>query len=244
MAKQARAQYGIDAPAAFGGLMAAAFVVPFVMLLSFLGQWSSRWLLLVGAAYAAGSAASYAYTTTRGKFVVWNRELDALALTGRERVLDLGCGRGAVLIMVAKRLTKGTATGVDIWRGQDQSGNSERSARSNAEAEGVADRVKLVTSDLRELSLPDGMADLVVSSLVFHNIVSKDERAAAISHAYRVLTPGGRLRIADFRHIGEYTAILTTLGAQDVAARRLGWRFWYGAPWFGTSMITATKPLP
>jgi arsenite methyltransferase len=240
MAKRAR--YGVDAPGSLVSLMAAASVVPLVTLLSFLGGWGSRWLLLAGSAYATGSAVIYLHTTARGKFAVWQRELDALQLTGREHVLDLGCGRGAVLVLVAKRLTSGRVTGVDIWRKQDQSGNSERATASNAEAEGVADRVQLVTSDLRELSLRDGIADLVVSSMVIHNLVAKDDRATVITKAYRLLKPGGRLRIADFRHTSEYTATLTSLGAQDVATHSLGWRFWYGAPWFGAAMVSASKP--
>jgi arsenite methyltransferase len=35
---------------------------------------------------------------------------------GDERVLDLGCGRGAILTMAARCLTSGNATGVDIWK--------------------------------------------------------------------------------------------------------------------------------
>jgi hypothetical protein len=51
--------------------------------------------------------ASYLYTTLRGKFVVWGELLDGLGLRGDERILDLGCGRGTVLLMAAQHLTTG-----------------------------------------------------------------------------------------------------------------------------------------
>ena len=37
-----------------------------------------------------------------GKFKVWAQELKALGLRGDEQVVDLGCGRGAVLTMAAR----------------------------------------------------------------------------------------------------------------------------------------------
>ena len=83
------------------------------------------------------------YASRRGKFAVWAELLDRLALRGDERVLDLGCGRGAVLLMAAQHLTTGRAVGVDLWRRQDQSGNSAQGDQDNAVAEGVSDRVEL-----------------------------------------------------------------------------------------------------
>jgi hypothetical protein len=41
------------------------------------------------------------HTTRRGKFLEWERILEKLRLRGDERVLDMGCGRGAVLTAVA-----------------------------------------------------------------------------------------------------------------------------------------------
>jgi cyclopropane fatty-acyl-phospholipid synthase-like methyltransferase len=41
--------------------------------------------------------------------------LDDLHLCGHEQVLDIGCGRGAVLILSAHRLDGGRAVRADIW---------------------------------------------------------------------------------------------------------------------------------
>jgi ubiquinone/menaquinone biosynthesis C-methylase UbiE len=169
--------------------------------------------------------------------VVWAELLDQLNLRGDERILDLGCGRGAVLLMAAQHLTTGRAVGVDLWRGVDQSGNSAEATRRNAIAEGVADRVELHTADMTALPLEDNSFDLVVSSFAIHNIPGRAGREKAISEAVRVLRPGGRLMIVDVRATRLYQAQLAKLGMKDVARRRLGWRFLRL-----TRLVTATKP--
>ncbi|KPI00784.1 hypothetical protein OK074_5714 [Actinobacteria bacterium OK074] len=44
----------------------------------------------------------YLHTTLHGKLHIWRRELDRAGLKGDEQLLDLGCGRGAVLIEAAR----------------------------------------------------------------------------------------------------------------------------------------------
>jgi arsenite methyltransferase len=235
-------RYGVDAPWVLLALWAASlFTVTWTVLAFTWHGWVS-WLLLAVACYWVFGAATFTYTTLRGKFRVWAAELDGLGLDGHERVVDLGCGRGAVLLLAARRLPEGRALGVDLWRDGDQLGNSEAATRANAEAVGVSDRVDLVTGDLRALPLPDACAEVVVSSMALHGIQAFEDRGAAVREAYRVLVPGGRLRIADIRNLPHYAEILGGLGAVDVDVRRLGWRFWYGGPWFGAWMLSAVKP--
>jgi hypothetical protein len=57
-----------------------------------------------------------------------------------------------------------------------------------------------------------------------------------------VLRPGGRLAIADLRETNRHAAHLRRLGWDNVRRRNLGWRMWYGGPWFATRVVTATKP--
>jgi tRNA1(Val) A37 N6-methylase TrmN6 len=92
---------------------------------------------------------------------VWAELLDELQLQGDERILDLGCGRGAVLLLAAQHLTTGQAIGVDLWRRSDQSGNSAEATRRNALAEGVAERVELHTADMTLLQAEDNASPSV-----------------------------------------------------------------------------------
>ena len=236
--------YGVDAPVV--PLMFVGFgAIGLVLGVLNLAVWHSTTWTTFGLTYAAFfflSTASYLYTTRAGKFRVWANILTSLNLHGDESALDLGCGRGAVLLMTAQLLPQGKATGVDIWQTSDQSGNTQAATEANARAEGVADRIELLTADMRQLPFADASFDLVVSSLAIHNIHAPGGRSQAITEAARILKPGGRLRIADFRATGDYAKWLREQGMRDVTVRNLGWRFWYGGPWGATSLVSATKP--
>jgi arsenite methyltransferase len=174
--------------------------------------------------------------TRAGKFAVWADLLDRLELKGDERLLDIGCGRGAVLLMAAQRLPRGRAVGVDVWSTKDQSGNAEQVTRQNAELEGVADRVELHTADMRELPFDDGSFDVVVSSLAIHNVPGAGERARALCEAARVLKKGGKLAILDVRHTRAYARELAARGLKITDHRSLG------GLWVAARLVVAIKP--
>ena len=228
--------YGVDAPLVpllmgVGAVISLA-LIPVTPLHSL---WPTCAILVL-------SLACYLHTTRRGKFVVWNELLDEARLRGNERILDLGCGRGAVLLLAADHLPQGCAVGVDIWSTTDQSGNAMAVTERNAATEGVADRVELHTADMRELPFAADGFDLIVSNVAIHNIQAPAGRERAIDEAWRVLRPGGRLLIADISNVGAYRRRLQALGAVDLHQRGLGWRMWWGGPWMRTGLVAATKP--
>ena len=232
-----KGSYGIDAPYAplmmIGGAVACIGLIVIAHMPQF---WLTAVILLM-------LASIYLHTTLRGKFIVWQGLLDGIAMRGDERLLDLGCGRGAVLLMAAEHLPRGSAVGIDIWSSKDQSGNAMATTRANASAEGVADRVELRTADMRQLPFDDDSFDVIVSNVAIHNISARADRDKAIEEAWRVLRPGGRLLIADISKGRRYRQQLVELGA-TVAWRNLGWRMWWGGPWVPTMLVDARKPMP
>ncbi|HEX7341799.1 MAG TPA: class I SAM-dependent methyltransferase [Rhodanobacteraceae bacterium] len=230
-------QYGVDAP--YVPLLQAAAGIVCLVLSAFANPGGTA--LLIWGLILLAMAACFFYTTRRGKFVVWARLIDKLHLKGDERALDLGCGRGLVLLEVARHLSSGEAVGIDLWHAHDQSGNDASATQANARAEGVAERVRLETGDMTALPFADASFDLVVSSLAIHNIPSQAGRIKAIDEAARVMRPGARLLIADFRHTRAYAEHLAKLGLKDVTRHDLGWRFWYGGPLWATHLVSARK---
>src|SRR4029077_7277514 len=110
------------------------------------------------------------YSSKYSKIPERERLLDLIPWRGDETVLDVGCGRGLMLIGAAKRLTTGTAAGIDIWQTEDLSGNHPDAALENARLEGVADRVTVSTADMRQIPFPDGHFDVIVSKEATPNV--------------------------------------------------------------------------
>ena len=228
-------RYGIDAPYVPALMITGALICIGLIVFAHMFQlWITVVILLV-------LAGVYLHTTRRGKFQVWRTLLASAAISGDERVLDLGCGRGAVLLMAAEYLPQGLAVGVDIWSIKDQSGNAMATTEQNALAEGVTERVELHTADMRQLPFESGSFDLIVSSVAIHNISNEIGRDQAIDEAWRVLRPGGRLLIADISKSRRYRQRLVEFGA-TVVRRNLGWRMWWGGPWMPTMLVDARKP--
>jgi arsenite methyltransferase len=238
-----RGSYGIDAPYVPIGFSVGALFAAVLGVMAFRAEHAqSAGIWFATAAWFTFASSTYLYATFRGKFEVWSELLGSAGLEGDERALDIGCGRGAVLLLAAERLPRGKAVGIDLWSRADQSGNAIDVTRENAAKEGVADRIELITGDMTKLPFEDASFDLVVSSLAIHNVPSPAGRETAIREIYRALAPGGRALLADFRYVKDYARTFESLGASEVRTRGLGWRLWYGGPHAGTRLVEATKP--
>jgi arsenite methyltransferase len=231
-AAQSRPDYGLDAPGVVRNLFLVAAAGLVLSVLRATGVWPGILRLSLGGLTLVFPLATMLAWTgagclAMGIWMVWSsrvgkvrdreRLLDALPWSGGERALDVGCGRGLMLVGAAKRLTAGgRAVGVDIWQAEDLSGNRPEATLENARLEGVADRVEVKTADMRKLPFEPATFDAVVSSKAIHNVYSAEGRAEAIREIARVLKPGGRALIDDIRHGSEYAAELARAGCADV----------------------------
>ncbi|MGI9156418.1 MAG: SAM-dependent methyltransferase [Marmoricola sp.] len=163
-----RASYGVDAPLVPTAFGVACLVFAVVLVNNVTGAGGVVAVIwpAVMTTGAGVSLALYLHSSLKGKFEVWTGLLAHLRLPATAQVVDLGCGRGAVLLAAARHLDAGgRATGVDLWRSVDQSGNSQDATLANARAEGVDARVELHTGDLRDLPFGDASFDVVLVSV-------------------------------------------------------------------------------
>lgn len=116
---------------------------------------------------------------------------EVLKLQGNEKVLDVGCGLGKVTVGVAKQLTTGNVTGIDIWDTTEIPGNSPETAYKNAELEGVRNIVVFETGNVLDIPFEDNSFDLVTSSSVLNNLHGDEQKLDAMKEVYRVLKSGG-----------------------------------------------------
>jgi ubiquinone/menaquinone biosynthesis C-methylase UbiE len=195
--------YGIDAPNVIRNM--AIIAVAGIVAGSFLIRQPGRFHGFGSAFLSIGfwftlSASVMLWSSLAGKFRTRDKLLALIPWRGDEQVLDAGCGHGMMLIAAAKRLTTGHAIGVDIWSQIDQAKNSAAATRHNAELEGVANRIEIRDADIRQLPFDDNTFDVVVSSLVIHNLPTREEREKALAETRRVLKPGGRFAVIDISH--------------------------------------------
>ncbi|TDD81746.1 SAM-dependent methyltransferase [Actinomadura rubrisoli] len=110
---------------------------------------------------------------------------DLLGLDGGERVLDVGCGWGAITLYLSSLGCRVTA----VTPSRVQAGHVRAAARLAR----VADRVEIRCGGYQDLGLGDRRFDAVVMEEVIEHM---PEHGGPIAKAYRELRRGGRLYVS------------------------------------------------
>jgi ubiquinone/menaquinone biosynthesis C-methylase UbiE len=122
-------------------------------------------------------------------------DLAALRLV-EGKVLDAGTGPGTLVRELARSLPGLQVYGIDL--SEDMIGL----ARAHARREQLEERVHFESGDVAHLPYPDHSFDVVVSTISMHHWFELEQ---PLRELYRVLRPGGRLWIYDFRFVKAQT---------------------------------------
>ena len=203
-----------------------SFIFSVMLIFSVFGGWSgfARWLSFVLALLSVVSASyltllRYGFSYEGGgvmdrvhKFVArrlpWN---------GRGRILDVGCGSGALSIMLAKNYPSSRVIGVDCW-GSCWDCEQEQCIM-NAAAEGVKN-VTFVLGEAGKLRFGDGEFDAVVSNFVFDEVRGEPDKRKLVRESLRVLKKGGAFvfhdRMEGRRSYGDIAQFIEELKAEGI----------------------------
>jgi ubiquinone/menaquinone biosynthesis C-methylase UbiE len=123
----------------------------------------------------------------------YRRILAVAKITAGDRVLDLGCGIGNILIALAERIDfRVPAIGIDVSPTLIDIGRRE------IEKSGLSEKIQLQVSPATSLPFADESFDVVLTS---HVIKHLDDEALAktFQDIHRVLAPGGRFLLWEFK---------------------------------------------
>jgi demethylmenaquinone methyltransferase/2-methoxy-6-polyprenyl-1,4-benzoquinol methylase len=118
--------------------------------------------------------------------------MDWLAPRPGQRLLDVAGGTGDVAFRFLKRAPTATATVLDMTESMLVEG------RKRAEADRMADRLDWVVGDAMALPFADNTFDVYTISFGIRNVTRIPD---ALTEAFRVLRPGGRLMVLEFSQI-------------------------------------------
>ncbi|MDV4169776.1 bifunctional demethylmenaquinone methyltransferase/2-methoxy-6-polyprenyl-1,4-benzoquinol methylase UbiE [Rhodovulum sp. FJ3] len=124
---------------------------------------------------------------------VWkDAMMDWLAPQPHQRLLDVAGGTGDISFRFLKRAPGANAVVLDMTESMLVAG------RQRAEAEQQADHLNWVVGDAMALPFEDNTFDVYTISFGIRNVTRVQD---ALSEAYRVLRPGGRLMVLEFSQL-------------------------------------------
>jgi len=118
--------------------------------------------------------------------------MDWLAPRNGQRLLDVAGGTGDIAFRFLKRAPEASAIVCDMTESMLVEGSKR------AEAERLADRLDWVVGDAMALPFDDNSFDVYTISFGIRNVTRIPD---ALSEAFRVLRPGGRLMVLEFSQL-------------------------------------------
>ena len=210
------------------GLLIAVLITTALLIGALTNGWAWPWialvaiLLVVSAGFLCYMTVLYhVFSFSGGGLMGRVHEYVAnhLPWDGRGRLLDVGCGAGALTIRCAKKYPEACCVGIDYWGIKWD--YSQRMCQHNAEAEEVADRCIFQHGDANHLDFPDGSFDAVVSNFVYHEINDGKSREELLRETLRVLKPGGSFALQDLFGLksayGDFQGIIERLQTDTVS---------------------------
>jgi len=197
--------YGNWVPARMLVLIAVCLAASVALLiLALANSWSWIWIT-IGALATIGFLCFFCYmyafhekfSFEKGGYMGKIHEYvkSKLPWDGKGRLLDVGCGAGALTTRCAKAFPEAECVGIDYWGASWD--YSKKMCDQNARLEGVGDRCVFQKGDANHLDFPDGSFDAVVSNFVYHEVRNNPDKEALINETLRVLRKGGCFALQD-----------------------------------------------
>jgi ubiquinone/menaquinone biosynthesis C-methylase UbiE len=141
------------------------------------------------------------------------RTTDLAQLQPGEAVLDVGCGTGALAMEASRRVgATGRVCGIDP--------GPKQITRAHSKAERASLPIDFQVGVIEHLAFPNHSFDVVLSTLVMHHLPD-DLKHLGLAEIARVLRPGGRLVIVDFKRAEAEPRQPAQLGAGSLGLQDL-----------------------
>ena len=140
--------------------------------------------------------------------------IDVMRISPTARVLDLGCGYGAIGIVAAKLAVRGSVTLVD------SDIRATRLAQRNLELNSVNNAEVILGDGVHDLP-PKNRFDVVVSNPPTHS--GREVLEDFVAGAYHVLRPRGSLYLVVNRLLSLRRDVLQVFGNEEIADRSKGY---------------------
>ena len=130
------------------------------------------------------------------EFIDIDRLFQYLSLMTSTVFLDLGCGKGNYALAAARAVGPlGVVYGIDVW----QEGLDELEKRA---ASDDLHNIITIRANLNEhIPLQGATVDVCFMATVLHDLLRESSGEIAITEIARVLRPGGRLCIVEFKKV-------------------------------------------